>query len=98
MNGIKWVDTFPEARDRRDATAYPAGPGGGYLRVYEHPGVSKGLPSWLWVASDGRSNGDFGYRPTAKEAARAAEAAWAALSRPHREISRHRDAQPKSIG
>jgi hypothetical protein len=38
MNGIKWVDTFPEARDRRDATAYPAGPGGGYLRVYEHPG------------------------------------------------------------
>jgi hypothetical protein len=82
MNGIKWTDTFPGNDSREDAAAFPQEPGAGYLRVYRHPGVPDGLPTWFWVASDGRVGTAYGYETTAREAARAAEGAWAAIARP----------------
>jgi hypothetical protein len=76
---IASADTFPSCHE--DAAAPPDGPGGGYLRVYRHPGMPDGLPAWFWVACDGHVGTAYGYKTTAKEAAPAAEGAWTAIRR-----------------
>lgn len=70
---LRWRRTFENTPDDYTARA-PDGPG--YARVYRSVHVGHPSGPWFWAAATEVAAGS-GFAPSAREAAQAAEAAWA---------------------